>query len=172
MNQTLLKLATCAACAAVGLANAPAHAQGEPAPEFIDGTAQDLGWHSAQQNYLLELRPADGWHFMERGLRWRWLEYTGSQERPSVADIVTVHYEGKLIDGTVFDSSYASGRPATFPLGRLVRGWQLAIPNMGVGDTIEIAIPADLAYGPRGRDPIPGGATLVFKVELINIGAE
>ena len=69
----------------------------------------------------------------------------------------------------MFDSSYARGEPATFPLGRLVKGWQLAIPQMGVGEVIEIAIPADLAYGPVGRGPIPANATLVFKVELIGI---
>ena len=92
-----------------------------------------------------------------------------AQEQASSTDTVTVHYEGKLIDGTVFDSSYERGEPATFPLNRLVKGWQLAIPKMGVGETIEIAIPADLAYGPVGRGPIPGNATLVFKVELMGI---
>ena len=61
------------------------------------------------------------------------------------------------------------GEPATFPLGRLVKAWQLAIPEMGVGDTIELYAPADLAYGPVGKGPIPGNATLVFKVELIGI---
>ncbi len=71
----------------------------------------------------------------------------------------------------MFDSSYARGQPATFPLGRLVKGWQIAIPQMGVGEVIEIAIPADLAYGPVGRGPIPGNATLVFKVELIAVGS-
>ncbi len=70
----------------------------------------------------------------------------------------------------MFDSSYARGEPATFPLGRLIPGWQVAIPQMGVGDTIEIAVPADLGYGPVGKGPIPGGATLLFKVELIGIG--
>ena len=103
-------------------------------------------------------------------VRWRWLNYRASEQKPTVADVVTVHYEGKLLDGTVFDSSYARGQPATFPLGRLVPGWQIAIPRMGVGETIEIAIPADLAYGPVGRGPIPPNATLVFKVELIGIG--
>ena len=107
--------------------------------------------------------------FTEGGVRWRWVSYLASPRKPTVADVVTVHYEGRLIDGTVFDSSYPRGEPATFPLGRLVKGWQLAIPQMGVGETIEIAIPADLAYGPVGRGPIPGNATLVFKVELIGI---
>ena len=103
------------------------------------------------------------------GGRWRWKEYRASETKPSVDDVVTVHYEGRLLDGTVFDSSYARGSPATFPLARLVKGWQVAIPNMGVGETIEIAIPADMAYGPVGRGPIPGNATLIFKAELIGI---
>lgn len=141
---------------------APAHAQGQPEP-------QSSAWHAQQQLYLLGLTAQDGWHFAEGGVRWRWITYQASDRKPSVADVVTVHYEGKLLDGTVFDSSYARGQPATFPLARLVKGWQVAIPNMGVGETIEIAIPADMAYGPVGRGPIPGNATLIFKVELIGI---
>ena len=148
--------------AALALACAPAQAQDNPEP----GSS---AWHSQQQLYLLGLTAEDGWHFARGGVRWRWLTYVASEQKPTVQDIVTVHYEGRLLDGTVFDSSYARGEPATFPLGRLVPGWQIAIPEMGVGEAIEIAIPADLAYGPVGRGPIPGNATLVFKVELIAI---
>jgi FKBP-type peptidyl-prolyl cis-trans isomerase len=132
--------------------------------------AQSPAWHAQQQIYLLGLTPEDGWHFEDGGVRWRWLSYRASEQKPTVADVVTVHYEGKLLDGTVFDSSYRRGQPATFPLGQLIPGWQIAIPRMGVGETIEIAIPSDLAYGPVGRGPIPPNATLVFKVELIAIG--
>jgi FKBP-type peptidyl-prolyl cis-trans isomerase FkpA len=131
--------------------------------------AQSPAWHAQQQIYLLGLTAEDGWHFEEGGVRWRWIKYLASERKPTVADVVTVHYEGKLLNGTVFDSSFARGQPATFPLGRLVPGWQIAIPRMGVGETIEIAIPSDLAYGPVGRGPIPPNATLVFKVELIGI---
>jgi FKBP-type peptidyl-prolyl cis-trans isomerase len=148
---------------------APAQAQAQDAPTQAQSDAQSPAWHARQQLYLLGLTPEDGWHFVEGGVRWRWVTYFASDARPRVADVITVHYEGKLLDGTVFDSSYARGAPATFPLARLVKGWQLAIPNMGVGETIEIAIPADLAYGPVGRGPIPPNATLVFKVELIGI---
>ena len=95
---------------------------------------------------------------------------TGSA--PTVADTVTLHYTGRFIDGEVFDSSVERGAPATFPLGRLVRGWQVAVPYMGVGDTAEIAIPAEYAYGVEGRGPIPGGATLLFTIELIGIADE
>jgi FKBP-type peptidyl-prolyl cis-trans isomerase len=161
------RLATLAAAALAG-GFAPAHAQDKPQ---ASGPEQgSSAWHAQQQLYLLGLTAQDGWHLATGGVRWRWLEYRASQTKPSVTDVVTVHYEGRLLDGTVFDSSYARGEPATFPLARLVKGWQIAIPEMGVGETIEIAIPADLAYGPVGRGPIPGNATLVFKVELIAIG--
>ena len=154
--------------AALALGAPPLQAQDNPPAS--NPNAQDPAWHAQQQLYLLGLKAEDGWYTAEGGLRWRWVRYLASETRPKVSDVVTVHYEGKLLDGTVFDSSYARGAPATFPLARLVKGWQIAIPNMGVGETIEIAIPADLAYGPQGRGPIPGGATLLFKVELIAIG--
>ena len=124
---------------------------------------------NAQQAYLAGLQASDGWYTMEGGLRWRYVEYVGRGERPTAADTVTVHYAGTFIDGESFDSSYERGQPATFPLSGLIPAWEMAIPQMRVGETIEIAAPADLAYGPRGRGPIPGGATLVFKVELLGI---
>jgi FKBP-type peptidyl-prolyl cis-trans isomerase len=165
-------LSTSVAAALVGaslLAMQPAQAQDGQAEAKLASDAQNPAWHAQQQIYLLGLTAEDGWHFEEGGVRWRWITYRASEKKPTVADVVTVHYEGKLLDGTVFDSSYARGAPATFPLGRLVPGWQIAIPKMGVGETIEIAIPSDLAYGPVGRGPIPPNATLVFKVELIAI---
>ena len=158
-----------ALAASLLLALQPAQAQ-EPEAIPADRNAQNTAWHAQQQLYLLDLKAEDGWYTAEGGLRWRWVKYLASEKKPKVSDIVTVHYEGKLLDGTVFDSSYLRGEPATFPLGRLVKGWQIAIPNMGVGEIIEIAIPADLAYGPLGRGPIPPNATLLFKVELLGIG--
>ena len=124
---------------------------------------------NAQQAYLAGLKTSDGWYTMEGGLRWRYLEYLGTGESPTPADTVTVHYAGTFIDGEVFDSSYERGAPASFPLSGLIEAWEMAIPQMRVGETIEIAAPADLAYGPRRRGPIPGGATLVFKVQLLAI---
>nr|WP_298931937.1 FKBP-type peptidyl-prolyl cis-trans isomerase [uncultured Erythrobacter sp.] len=164
-----MRAIACAAMAAAFTAASPAIAQDEAADPSAEQAVNDMAWHTAQQTYIYDLKPADGWRLMEGGLRWRWTTYNGSQDKPTVNDTVTLHYEGKLIDGTVFDSSYTRGEPATFPLGRLIKGWQLAVPQMGVGETIEIAIPADLAYGPVGKGPIPGNATLVFKVELIEI---
>jgi FKBP-type peptidyl-prolyl cis-trans isomerase len=162
-------LAGAALAASLMLALSPAGVQAQDGEAAAATEAQDPAWHAQQQIYLLGLTAADGWHLEQGGVRWRWVKYLASDKRPKVSDRITVHYEGRLIDGTVFDSSYPRGEPATFPLGRLVKGWQVAIPNMGVGETIEIAIPADMAYGPVGRGPIPGNATLVFKVELIAI---
>lgn len=134
-----------------------------------EGPVYDEAWHNHQQEALASLQAADGWQVLPGGLKWRRIAGDGSGARPSVEDTVKVHYAGSFIDGREFDSSYERGEPASFPLGKLIKAWQLAIPEMGVGDTIELYAPADLAYGPVGKGPIPGNATLVFKVELIAI---
>lgn len=150
-----------AAMAALAITSLPAAAQENTDP------SQDAAWHNRQQAALAE-RAAQGWYYLPGGVLWRRVAGDGSGPRPTVRDTVTLHYAGTLVDGTEFDSSYG-GRPATFPLGGLIRAWQLAVPQMGVGDTIEIAVPSDLGYGPRGGGPIPGGATLLFKIELLDI---
>ena len=139
------------------------------ADEQAEAEAAELAYHNAQQAYLSGLMASDGWYTMEGGLRWRYVDYRGTGPKPTVDDTVTVHYAGTFIDGTTFDSSFDRGTPATFPLRGLIPAWKLAIPQMAVGETIEIAAPASLAYGPRGRRTIPGGATLLFKVQLLDI---
>lgn len=119
--------------------------------------------------YLNRLDPAQGWRRTPSGLRYRKLSGTAAGPRPAATDTVTIHYVGRFIDGTEFDSSVSRGEPATFPLDRLIRGWQEGVPMMSVGDRYEFAIPYNLAYGYAGRGPIPGGATLVFTIELIAI---
>jgi FKBP-type peptidyl-prolyl cis-trans isomerase FklB len=94
----------------------------------------------------------------------------GSGEQPNADSNVTVHYEGSLIDGTVFDSSYKRKQPATFSLSQVIQGWQEALPMMRVGGKWQIFVPADLAYGDRGAgELIKPGATLIFDIELISI---
>ena len=119
--------------------------------------------------YLNALDPAQGWHRTVSGLRYRKVSGPGTGRHPAPTDTVTIHYVGRFIDGSEFDSSVARGRPATFPLGRLIAGWQEGVPLMGVGDRYELAIPYNLAYGYGGRGPIPGGATLLFTIDLIAI---
>jgi FKBP-type peptidyl-prolyl cis-trans isomerase FkpA len=153
-----------AVAATAGLV-AIAVAAAQQAPE----RSQDAAWHNRQELAIAQLKAADGWRPLPGNVRWRRIAGNGSGRHPTVADTVKLHYAGTLIDGTPFDSSYERGEPATFPLGKLIKGWQVAVPQMGVGDTIEVAIPAALAYGPLGKGPIPGGATLMFKIELLGI---
>lgn len=83
---------------------------------------------------------------------------------------VEVHYEGKLIDGTVFDSSYKRGQTATFRPDQVIKGWTEALKMMPEGSTWELFIPYDLAYGENGTQNIPPYSTLIFKVEVIKVG--
>ena len=131
--------------------------------------SQDLKWMNAQQAALAERAAQPGWQTVEGGTLWRRVAGDGSGKHPTPADTVTVHYTGTFVEGGVFDTS-EGGEPATFPLGRLIPAWTKAIPQMGVGDTIEIAAPASEAYGTKGKGPIPGGATLLFTVRLLKIG--
>jgi len=93
----------------------------------------------------------------------------GSGASPSADDVVKVHYEGKLIDGTVFDSSIKRGQPAEFPLNGVVPCWTEALQKMKKGEKSQVVCPSSLAYGDRGSPPdIPPGATLSFEVELLD----
>ena len=94
----------------------------------------------------------------------------GAGRKPTLGSSVTTHYHGTLINGTVFDSSYQRGQPATFPVNGVIAGWTEALQLMGEGSKYRLYIPSDLAYGKRGagRD-IPGDTALIFDVELLKI---
>jgi FKBP-type peptidyl-prolyl cis-trans isomerase FkpA/FKBP-type peptidyl-prolyl cis-trans isomerase FklB len=94
----------------------------------------------------------------------------GSGASPAATDRVTVHYQGTLVDGTVFDSSLKRGAPATFPLNGVIKCWTEGVQLMKVGGKSRLVCPAAIAYGDRGSPPtIKPGATLVFEVELLSI---
>ncbi|WP_336286399.1 FKBP-type peptidyl-prolyl cis-trans isomerase [Cronobacter dublinensis] len=121
------------------------------------------------QKYLDENRERDGVNSTESGLQFRVLTQ-GEGPTPSRKDRVRVHYTGKLIDGTVFDSSVARGEPAEFPVSGVIAGWIEALTLMPVGSKWELTIPHNLAYGERGAGAsIPPFSTLVFEVELLEI---
>jgi FKBP-type peptidyl-prolyl cis-trans isomerase len=93
----------------------------------------------------------------------------GSGPSPAATDVVKVHYEGKLIDGTVFDSSIKRGQPAEFPLNGVVPCWTEALQKMKKGEKAQVVCPSAVAYGDRGSPPTIGpGATLSFEVELLD----
>ncbi len=93
----------------------------------------------------------------------------GTGEKPQKTDRVKVDYEGRLIDGTVFDSSYKRGKPATFPVGQVIAGWTEALCMMPVGSKWEVYVPQELGYGDREQQKIPPFSCLVFTVELHEI---
>jgi FKBP-type peptidyl-prolyl cis-trans isomerase FkpA len=97
----------------------------------------------------------------------------GTGASPTETDTVKVHYEGRLVDGTVFDSSYKRNEPVSFPLTGVVPCWTAGLQKMKVGEKAQLTCPSEVAYGEQGRPPtIPGGATLVFDVELIEVAAK
>lgn len=121
------------------------------------------------QTFLDENQKKEGVSTTESGLQFRVLTQ-GEGPIPSRKDHVRVHYTGKLIDGTVFDSSVARGEPAEFPVNGVIAGWIEALTLMPVGSKWELAIPYNLAYGERGAGAsIPPFSTLVFEVELLEI---
>jgi FKBP-type peptidyl-prolyl cis-trans isomerase FkpA len=94
----------------------------------------------------------------------------GDGPSPAVSDKVKVNYEGKLTNGTVFDSSYKRGQPAEFPLNGVIKCWTEGVQKMKVNEKARLTCPSDVAYGNQGHPPgIPGGATLAFDIELLGI---
>jgi FKBP-type peptidyl-prolyl cis-trans isomerase FkpA len=122
------------------------------------------------QAYLETNQAKEGVQVTDSGLQYRVLT-EGDGVKPSETDTVSVHYSGKLIDGTEFDSSYGRGEPVNFPVNGVIAGWTEALQLMPQGSKWELVIPSDLAYGPGGNGPIPPNAVLVFEVELLEVKA-
>ncbi|MEN8170628.1 MAG: FKBP-type peptidyl-prolyl cis-trans isomerase [Pseudomonadota bacterium] len=124
---------------------------------------------AAGEKYLAENKAKEGVVSLPSGIQYKVLT-EGKGEKPTLESTVVAHYQGSLIDGTVFDSSYERGSPATFALGRVVKGWQEVLPLMPVGSKWQVAIPSELAYGETGAPPkIGGNETLLFDIELVDI---
>ena len=128
------------------------------------------GEKTASAAYLAKAATEEGAVKTPSGLIYR--EVTaGTGASPKATDKVKVHYRGTLINGTEFDSSYSRNQPAEFPLNGVIPCWTEGVQKMKVGGKSRLVCPSDIAYGDRGRPPvIPGGATLVFEVELLEVG--
>lgn len=119
--------------------------------------------------FLAENATKEGVVTLPSGLQYKVLT-AGTGAKPKATDKVNVHYEGRLLDGKVFDSSYQRGEPISFGLNQVIKGWTEGLQQMPIGSTYELYIPYDLAYGERGAGAnIPPYATLIFKVELLGI---
>jgi FKBP-type peptidyl-prolyl cis-trans isomerase len=123
----------------------------------------------AGEQFLAENAKREGVKTTASGLQYEVLEATIGQ-KPKATDTVRVHYEGTLIDGTVFDSSYKRGESIAFPLNGVIKGWTEGLQLMSVGSKYKFFIPYQLAYGERGAGgSIPPYAALIFTVELLGI---
>ena len=123
----------------------------------------------AGEQFLAENAKREGVKVTETGLQYEVLT-PALGIKPTPTDTVTCHYEGRLTDGTVFDSSYRRGEPASFPLQGVIRGWTEGLQLMSIGSKFRFFIPFDLAYGAQGAGgSIPPYAALVFDVELLGI---
>lgn len=121
------------------------------------------------EKFLAENAKREGVKVTSSGLQYEVMEATLGQ-KPKATDTVKVHYEGTLIDGTVFDSSYKRGESISFPLNGVIKGWTEGLQLMSVGSKYKFFIPYQLAYGERGAGAsIPPYAALIFTVELLGI---
>jgi FKBP-type peptidyl-prolyl cis-trans isomerase FklB len=119
--------------------------------------------------FLAANKSKEGVVTLPSGLQYKILK-AGTGPKPTVSDSVVCNYRGTLLDGKEFDSSYKRGQPATFPVGRVIKGWTEALQLMPVGSKWQLFIPSDLAYGANGAGgDIGPNATLIFEVELISI---
>lgn len=122
--------------------------------------------------FLEENKKKKGVITLPSGLQYKVIT-EGKGSKPVVADQVTVHYRGKLIDGTVFDASYDRNEPATFGLNQVIKGWTEGLQYMQVGGKYELYIPSELAYGDAGAGQLIGpGSVLVFEIELLKINGK
>lgn len=118
--------------------------------------------------FLAENKTKAGVISLPSGLQYEVLK-EGNGPKPLASDKVSCHYQGTLIDGTIFDSSIKRGKPADFPVSGVIRGWTEALQLMTVGSKWRLFIPSELGYGDQQAGAIPPGSTLIFEVELLNI---
>lgn len=123
----------------------------------------------AGKEYLANNAKEEGVKVTESGLQYLVVK-EGNGKKPGPNDVVTVHYTGRLIDGTVFDSSVERGEPATFAVGQVIPGWVEGLQLMSEGSAYRLFIPSELAYGEHGTGPILPNSTLIFDVQLLKVG--
>ena len=125
----------------------------------------------AGEAFLAANKKKPGVVTLPNGLQYKVIK-EGKGELPTDTSMVKVHYEGRTIDGKVFESSYERKQPAEFRLNQVIKGWTEAIKRMPVGSVWEVYIPQDLAYGSQNSGPIQPFSTLIFKIELLGVNGK
>lgn len=160
--------------------NDPAMGADEMAETLSQFQQDALAARQAEAEEMAEHNLAEGEAFLKEnaereevtttdsGLQYEVLE-SGDGESPGPSSHVEVHYEGTLVDGTVFDSSFERDQPLSFRVDQVIEGWQEALQLMSVGDSWMLFIPPELGYGAQGQGPIGPNETLIFRVELLDI---
>ncbi|MBR1414745.1 MAG: FKBP-type peptidyl-prolyl cis-trans isomerase [Prevotella sp.] len=138
-----------------------AAADKENAEKFADYKAKN-------EQFLADNKSKEGVQTLPSGLQYKVIT-EGTGEKPAAGSYVKVNYEGKLIDGTVFDSSFERNQPAQFSLDQVIAGWTEVLQLMPVGSEWEVYIPQQLAYGPENQEKIKPYSTLIFKIQLLDI---
>ena len=144
---------------------APAYEEATQAKEMEEKYGEN---REAGEKFLEENKKKEGVQTTESGLQYKVLT-EGTGEKPTADQTVKVDYEGRLVDGTVFDSSIERGEPIEFPLNGVIKGWTEALSMMPVGSEWEIYVPQELAYGSREMGKIKPFSALIFKVKLLDI---
>ncbi len=143
--------------------------QQEQEEKFVqDMQAQAVENQAEGEAFLAANAQKPGVQVTDSGLQYKVIT-PGTGQSPTATDVVEVNYEGKLIDGTVFDSSYERGQPVEFPLNQVIAGWTEGLQLMKEGAKYEFYIPADIAYGEAGNAGIEPNSTLIFTVELLDV---
>ena len=118
--------------------------------------------------FMQENKSKEGIVELPSGIQYQVLK-EGAGEKPTLSSTIKAHYRGALLNGKEFDSSFKRNQPFTAKPTQLIKGWQEVLPMMPLGSTWRLWIPSDLAYGDYGTGGIPGGATLLFDIELLEI---
>jgi FKBP-type peptidyl-prolyl cis-trans isomerase len=173
MRRSLIAAGMLLALAGAGLA-ACGQSMDEVDKEIDKKVAEDAAAASvnakAGVDYLVQVGKQPGVVTLPSGLMYKVVSSPDPKgAQPAATDTVKINYEGKLVNGTVFDSSYARNEPATYPLPRLVPAWQQAVPMMHKGDTWMLYVPPALGYGERDSAEIPANSVLIFKIQLLDI---
>lgn len=119
--------------------------------------------------FLIKKAKEEGITSLDERVLYRVISSGVGTQRPTLSSVVSVHYQGRLIDGTIFDSTFENPYPEAMRLRELIVGWQIALQQMVVGDRWEIFIPYNVGYGDKSVDQIPACSSLIFEIELLGV---